>query len=599
MSNWDVSKVTSMSQFIVNCTSLTSIGDTTNWNTSSCTDMSSMFNKCYSLRELNVSNWNVSKVTTFKSMFSGSNYGEQHMQVTELDVSKWNTSSATDMGWMFYGNPQLKTLDVSNWDVSKVTSFHHMFAWSPGQVLDDKVTNWDVSSGIHFNAMFHSNRSVVLDLSKWNVSNGKNFGQMFENCKHLTEIKGLENWNTSNGQAFYSMFSGCRSLRELDLSSFDTRNANPRWVDDQRGATTSGMDDKVFGVLVTDDAGAPQTYNWNMSLEKVTLGPNFSFNGDGTCSSAAVLTPPSSDYVPGTDGYWYDVNGNQIAPADIPNRTAGIYYASLSRVEELDVLVKNATLFAVADAIRDFTGSGDTYKPSEFAEAIGSVPSYAEGVADATQAAYDAFWDNYQIKGMRTDYDCAFGGYGWTINTFKPKYDIRPDRCQYLFAYNAVLTDLKTLLSDAGVVLDTSKAVHVSSMFNTTSNMIAIPAIDLSSAVSSTGVFVNARKLVTIDELKLARAVTTNSWFQGCNSLKNIMIDGEIGENMDIKWSPLSVDSMKSIITHLVNYSGTEYDQKHTVKFSDACWANLAADGTLSPNGNSWSDYVLDLGWLK
>ena len=333
-SKWDVSKVTTFKGMFENCYAITTVGNIADWKTGSCTNMSDMFSKCFSIEELNVSNWDVSKVTTFKSMFSGSSYGERYLQVTTLDVSNWDVSSATDMGWMFYGNRLLTTLDVSNWNVSKVTNFHHMFAWCTNLVLNDKVSNWDVRSGIHFNAMFHSNRNTHLDLSSWNVSNCQNFGQMFERNWCLEKIDGLANWNTSNGQSFYSMFYGCNALKELDLSSFDTRKANPRWVDDQRDDTTEGMDSKFFGSWLYNEDGSIQTYGWNMSLEKVILGPNFSFNGDGTCTNTAVLTAPSTVHVRGCDGNWYSANGMVYAPADIPNLTAGTYYASYALLLE-------------------------------------------------------------------------------------------------------------------------------------------------------------------------------------------------------------------------------------------------------------------------
>lgn len=40
--------------------------------------------------------------------------------------------------------------------------------------------------------------------------------------------------------------------------------------------------------------------------------------------------------------------------------------------------------------------------------------------------AYDEFWNKYQLNGNRTDYRYDFGGSGWTQETLKPKYVIRP-----------------------------------------------------------------------------------------------------------------------------------------------------------------------------
>ena len=51
------------------------------------------------------------------------------------------------------------------------------------------------------------------------------------------------------------------------------------------------------------------------------------------------------------------------------------------------------------------------------------------------KSAYDAFWDSYQQEGELTNYICAFGGQ-WTPETFKPKYQIKPQRAYMLFYNN-------------------------------------------------------------------------------------------------------------------------------------------------------------------
>lgn len=42
------------------------------------------------------------------------------------------------------------------------------------------------------------------------------------------------------------------------------------------------------------------------------------------------------------------------------------------------------------------------------------------------QDEYDRFWDLYQQNGERVNYRNAFAGYGWTADTFKPKYKMIP-----------------------------------------------------------------------------------------------------------------------------------------------------------------------------
>lgn len=312
-SNWDVSSVTTMQSMFRDCRSLESL-NVTNWNPESCTDMSNMYTGCTSLEELNVSNWDVSKVTTFRSMFScGSSYGQVPIIIKELDVSNWNTSSATDMSFMFYGCrcSGSRVIDVSNWDVSKVTNFDHMFAHSYFTLTG--VDNWAPSTACtNMNAMFHSIQNTRIDVSKYNTSKVTVFDQMFQSADKLTKITGLENFDTSAGLGFSEMFRYCSSLKELDLSSFDTTKAKDGAEASTNGSYTTTMSSMFAGMK---------------HLEKITLGENFSFNGDGTTtdpSHHAILPTPAS-------GYWYRADGTAYSPADVPSRKADTYYATADR----------------------------------------------------------------------------------------------------------------------------------------------------------------------------------------------------------------------------------------------------------------------------
>lgn len=351
VSNWNTSNATNMSCMFQECTALTTL-NVSNWDVSEVTTMNHMFNACTSLTSLDVSNWDVSKVTTMYAMFQQGNYGTVAAPLTELDVSNWDTSSCTDMAWMFYGLKNVKTLDVSKWDVSKVTCLHHFAAHAYIELIG--VENWDVSSCRAFNATFYSCQNVSLDLSGWDVSNGVTFAQMFEGSGSLVEIKGLENWNTSNGRSFSEMFLNCPSLKKLDLSSFDTRNASSSYTDEWNSDT--GSMNNMFGNLT--------------SLEKITLGENFSFNGDGT-ATPAVLPTPDATYISGADGNWYDKDGNAYASDSIPNG-AGTYYAFIDLID-IKYLINHSTMLKFAMALREKTGGTDRYTPDEMLSIISEM----------------------------------------------------------------------------------------------------------------------------------------------------------------------------------------------------------------------------------
>ena len=57
------------------------------------------------------------------------------------------------------------------------------------------------------------------------------------------------------------------------------------------------------------------------------------------------------------------------------------------------------------------------------------------GIEQGKKDAYDEFWDDFQQNGTRSVYISCFGS-GWTTNTFKPKYQIKPVRAMNMFHNN-------------------------------------------------------------------------------------------------------------------------------------------------------------------
>jgi hypothetical protein len=64
-------------------------------------------------------------------------------------------------------------------------------------------------------------------------------------------------------------------------------------------------------------------------LSEITVGANFSFTGNG--STSCTLPTPSSDYIEGANGKWYNTATNiGYTPANVPNNTAATYTAIAS-----------------------------------------------------------------------------------------------------------------------------------------------------------------------------------------------------------------------------------------------------------------------------
>lgn len=313
-------------------------------DTRAVTDINRMFTNARKLISVDVSNWNTSNVTNMRVMFGVCD------SLESIDVSNWNTSNVTDMGGMFQVALKLKALDLSHWDVGNVTDMTSM-----------------LMGHLSYGAMALES---VGDLGNWDVSKVTNMSNMFQMCPHLKQLN-VSGWNTSSVTTMSNMFRGCISLKELDVSRWDTRKVTTMQA--MFNGSINGNEHMCIETLDlsnwdTSACSSTSGILGNMShLKKIILGERFSFVGGGS------LPIPNSSYIYGADGNWYDVNGNAITPSAIPDKTFGVYYAASAIAEEdanQMVLVKKGSLMKTAAAIRERSGNGKGYVPSEFAEAV-------------------------------------------------------------------------------------------------------------------------------------------------------------------------------------------------------------------------------------
>ena len=169
------------------------------------------------------------------------------------------------------------------------------------------------------------------------------------------------------------------------------------------------------------------------------------------------------------------------------------------------------------------------------------------------KAAYDRFWDVYQQNGNLTNYENGFGGRGWTAETFKPKYDIRPTAAYMMFRSFGGRVDLVEHLKTLGITLDLSNCTNFQ-YFLQWSNITRIGEVDIRQAKGSatTAMFAYATYLHTIDLLKVAETNTTMNVFESCSALQNITVEGVVAANVGFQnSSKLSDASVDSIIAAL------------------------------------------------
>ena len=204
---------------------------------------------------------------------------------------------------------------------------------------------------------------------------------------------------------------------------------------------------------------------------------------------------------------------------------------------------------------------------SEYGNKIRLIAEGREKAFDAgKQAEYDRFWDKFQDYGNREIYTNAFAYGGWNDDIYNPKYTIRPTSCNAIFLGSTGITDTKI-----DIDLTNPNGNQKFQLF-------------MGSAIK------------TVKKLIVNETNNYSQCFETARRLKNITFEGVIGRTINFSYSPLTVESMKNVIEHLANYVGTDKELSYTLTFTEACWANLEADST-APNGGTWRDYILSLGW--
>lgn len=197
---------------------------------------------------------------------------------------------------------------------------------------------------------------------------------------------------------------------------------------------------------------------------------------------------------------------------------------------------------------------------------VNAPDRYEEG----KQAAYDAFWDSFQVNGTKRNYNYAFAGTGWQDDTFNPKYPIVAESAQYTFYYNTNITSTKV-----PITIDASIAPYF---------------------------FGACRNLVTIPSLTVPANLKYEKMFSNCGSLQNITFtEDSVIDKDGLSFSVctlLTRESVQSILNALSS-NGTG----KTITFNKAMHTRLLESGEWNAedeNGislNSLYTQKIEAGW--
>jgi hypothetical protein len=199
----------------------------------------------------------------------------------------------------------------------------------------------------------------------------------------------------------------------------------------------------------------------------------------------------------------------------------------------------------------------------------------AEGIPEVYEAgkkdSYDAFWDDFQQNGQRTVYNSAFGCQ-WTVNTWKPKYPIRPTNIYMMFFSNTserlVIPDFVEYCRENNIVFDLSNAfgssIYALAGLQTNHHgVLDFSCKDTTKTINLNNLFYshnNINGIKKIDEFICSeRTLFYNDTFIQATQLEEVTFTGEIAsDNFNVSTCPkLTHDSLMSIINTLKDYSGT------------------------------------------
>lgn len=171
---------------------------------------------------IDLSNWNVSKITTMNRMFCKCGTLKKI-----IGIENWKPESVKDLSFMFARCFDLESIDFKNWKTPKLENMRRMFVRCKALETVRNFDKLDVSYVIKFDGLFGlcSNLKSVGDLSNWNVTNNcTSLKEMFFDCERLKDIGDISKWNVRKVTHIEYMFANCVSIKSL--GELDNWNIN-------------------------------------------------------------------------------------------------------------------------------------------------------------------------------------------------------------------------------------------------------------------------------------------------------------------------------------------------------------------------------------
>lgn len=138
--------------------------------------------------------------------------------------------------------------------------------------------------------------------------------------------------------------------------------------------------------------------------------------------------------------------------------------------------------------------------------------------------------------------------------------------------------------------LDFSRVNRMSSMFQYCYALKSLPKLDTGNVDDFAVVFNMCSNLETIAQLDVTKVSSFWYTFSGCPSLTSLTLAGSLNASLELKYSPLNGDSIKSVLTAASKTVNTDaktltFKEGSTLTDTDGVWAALISECT----GKGWS----------
>lgn len=242
---------------------------------------------------------------------------------------------------------------------------------------------------------------------------------------------------------------------------------------------------------------------------------------------------------------------------------------------------------AIADNIRDKTEKTEKLNLDTIASGVNEVHKAGKDEKEVDVAR------RFTGDGTRKNYNNAFYNADFEGYTF----NIAPTSTQFLFTYykgEKIPNGIDCSNMNTTVYANTASICAYSKLKE-------FPDINIPATRYWEAAFRDCEQLEKIELIRSAEGAgaTFNIAFYRCYALKNITFEGVISVDINFAQSPLSVESIISILTHLKDYSSDATNAgKYTLTLKDSCKTLMTEQGEIEEfGGKTYDAYIADIGW--